>query len=189
MKNLKYVFLFALPLLATSAWSHCDSLSVKGGETFKGGTKVIVKYWCEEAGDGFEYYYKKSSSLAEAWRLIGTGAELGTEWQSFDWNVPDSATTTGRFRAFQKGTDHKLQDTVGKSNSFCKITGAFTITSTTPILRLSKNPGSGSSQNLILVPAGFHMQNGNEQANRRMLVNGRSSPMAFQKPIPSSTRR
>lgn len=95
----------ALCAFAAQAQLKAGSLSIKGGETFTVGQKVTVTLTQTKAGTGtragkYDFYF--SGNGGSTWKeMVGNwqGPTTDNATVSWDWNITQSPTTTGVFRA------------------------------------------------------------------------------------------
>ena len=155
---MRLIHIFRFPLIAlaltnglASAHLVASSYSLKGGEKFFPGQKVKITYTIEKMHAVFDIDFSKDGGVT--YETITR--DLPKNTVSYDWTVPNTATSTGRIRVFQHETGHPRMTFTDNWNL---VSPNFTIEAptsiSTPMKSRSSLPSISLSHGRLLLTTG-----------------------------------
>ena len=129
MKITHFFTIFCISAFFYTSNAHIDktSLSIKGGETFKTGDKVLIT-WKIAVFHNRPHIIYYSPGPNQSWQKIDSIPEKsGVMDMSYTWTVPQTPTQNGRIRIFQSFVPSPGEQT----NDYTIVSNTFIITSGT----------------------------------------------------------
>ena len=148
--------LFLFVLFSFSAYPHVELIYPEGGELFKAGDTITIR-WLEEQTHvtlNLELYFTPDGGVS--WEEISTS--IGVADRAYDWIIPPAETTRGRIRVVQNNEEENYDDMCSNFkieivNSVAEIASSQISFATYPnptIQNLNLNIQAKQAQNIVL---------------------------------------